>query len=78
MSVLATALPAALPATAIPANTGDGYVAAAYILFFVLLLVYVAIMALRLSRLERSVRELSGRPQEPRPGAEAERERERV
>lgn len=48
MSPLASALP----------NSNDGYVAAAYIVFFVIVLIYVAIMAVRLSRLERRVREL--------------------
>jgi hypothetical protein len=33
-------------------------VAAAYIVFFVLLLIYVAIMSVRLSRTERAVRKL--------------------
>ncbi len=32
--------------------------AAAYIVFFALLLIYVAIMAIRLGRVERSVREM--------------------
>ncbi|HEX4838604.1 MAG TPA: hypothetical protein VFV03_08795 [Solirubrobacteraceae bacterium] len=45
-------------ATTLPENSNDGYVAAAYIVFFALVLIYVAIMAIRLSRVERSVREL--------------------
>jgi hypothetical protein len=45
-------------ANAVPENTGDGYVAAAYIVFFVLVLVYVAIMAVRLTRVERDLRRL--------------------
>lgn len=48
-------------ATALPANTGDGYVAAAYIVFFVILLIYVAIMALRLSHVQRDLRDLQAR-----------------
>jgi hypothetical protein len=52
MSVLANAL---------PENTGDGYVAAAYVVFFVLLLVYLAIMALRLSHVQRDLRDLQAR-----------------
>jgi hypothetical protein len=48
----------ALLASALPENTGDGYVAGAYIVFFVLVLVYVAIMAVRLGRVERTVRKL--------------------
>jgi hypothetical protein len=61
----------ALPATAVPPNTGDGYVAAAYIVFFAIVLVYVAIMAIRLTRLERNVRELRDRAQGP--GSQPER-----
>ena len=47
-------------AATLPENSNDGYVAAAYIVFFALLLVYVAIMAIRLSRVERKVEELRG------------------
>jgi TRAP-type C4-dicarboxylate transport system permease small subunit len=47
-----------LLATALPENSNDGYVAAAYIVFFALVLIYVAIMAIRLSRVERDVRKL--------------------
>jgi hypothetical protein len=47
-----------LLATTLPENSNDGYVAAAYIVFFALLLIYVVIMAIRLSRVERAVREL--------------------
>ncbi len=54
-----------LLATTLPENSNDGYVAAAYIVFFVLVLVYVAIMAIRLSRVERSVRDLRAREREP-------------
>jgi hypothetical protein len=49
-----------LLATTLPENSNDGYVAAAYIVFFALVLVYVAIMAIRLSRVERKVEELRG------------------
>ncbi len=37
---------------------GDGYLAAAYLVFLALVLVYVAIMAVRLGRLERDLVEL--------------------
>jgi hypothetical protein len=47
-----------LLATALPENSNDGYVAAAYIVFFAIVLIYVAIMAIRLSRVERDVRKL--------------------
>jgi hypothetical protein len=41
----------------IPDNTG--YVAAAYLVFLALVLIYVAIMATRLGRLERELVELN-------------------
>ncbi len=37
---------------------GDGYLAAAYLVFLALVLIYVAIMATRLGRLERELAEL--------------------
>ena len=40
-------------ATTLPEHSNDGYVAAAYIVFFAIVLVYVAIMAVRLTRVER-------------------------
>jgi hypothetical protein len=51
-------------ANALPESSGDGYVAAAYIVFFVLLLIYLAIMALRLSHVQRDLRDLQARTQE--------------
>ena len=63
-------------ANALPENSHSGYVAAAYIVFFVLVLVYVAIMAWRLTRVERSVREL--RAHERERASEQEQEREAV
>jgi type II secretory pathway component PulM len=41
----------------LPDNTG--YVAAAYVVFLALVLVYVAIMATRLARVERQLKELN-------------------
>ncbi len=41
----------------VPAN--DGYVAAAYLVFFGLVLIYLAIMATKLSRIERELGELT-------------------
>lgn len=38
---------------------GGAYVAAAYLVFLALILIYVAIMATRLSRLERDLTELN-------------------
>ena len=62
-------------AATLPESSHDGYVAAAYIVFFALVLVYVAIMAWRLTRVERSVRELSAeRRGQQSDGAARERE----
>ncbi len=47
-------------AATLPESSNDGYVAAAYIVFFALVLVYVVIMAIRLARVERKVQELRG------------------
>ena len=47
----------------LPDNTG--YVAAAYLVFLALVLVYVAIMAVKLTRLERDLSELDGSPTVP-------------
>ncbi|MGH2912501.1 MAG: hypothetical protein ACRDJ3_08505 [Solirubrobacteraceae bacterium] len=65
-----------LLATTLPENSNDGYVAAAYIVFFALVLVYVAIMAIRLSRVERSVRDLRTRERESTESAPREQELE--
>jgi hypothetical protein len=76
-------------ATSIPGSSNNGYVAAAYIVFFAIVLIYVAIMALRLTRVERGLRELNERaetaagvaPNETHGAHEARnppRERERV
>jgi hypothetical protein len=45
-------------APALPLHTAGPYVAAAYIVFLALVLVYVAIMATRLARTERELTEL--------------------
>ena len=37
---------------------GDGYLAAAYLVFLALVLIYVAIMAVRLSRVQRELADL--------------------
>ncbi|HUO71065.1 MAG TPA: hypothetical protein VMU39_09830, partial [Solirubrobacteraceae bacterium] len=60
-------------APALPLHTAGKYVAAAYIVFLALVLVYVAIMATRLSRTERDLAELQ-RDVELRRAQEAERE----
>jgi hypothetical protein len=66
-------------ATALPENSNDGYVAAAYIAFFALVLIYVAIMAIRLGRVERDVRKLREEATEQRGETQDQaREHERV
>jgi hypothetical protein len=54
-----------LLATTIPGSSNNGYVAAAYIVFFAIVLIYVAIMAIRLTRVERGLRELNERAGQP-------------
>ncbi len=46
-------------AAALPFHTAGPYVAAAYIVFVALILLYVAIMAGKLSRIERELDELT-------------------
>jgi hypothetical protein len=41
------------------ADTGGNYVAAAYVVFLALVLIYVAIMAAKLARIEREIGELT-------------------
>jgi hypothetical protein len=66
-------------ATSIPGSSNNGYVAAAYIVFFAIVLIYVAIMAIRLTRVERSLRELNEREQQaPQETIHQTRERETV
>ncbi|MBS1886595.1 MAG: hypothetical protein JSU06_05330 [Actinobacteria bacterium] len=44
---------------AIPNDVGGKYVAGAYIVFVLLLLIYVAIMGMKLARIERELREVA-------------------
>jgi hypothetical protein len=53
LAVLLAATPA------IPNDVGGKYVAGAYIVFVLLLLIYVAIMGMKLSRIERDLREVA-------------------
>ena len=46
-------------APALPLDEAGKYVAGAYVVFVVLLLVYVAIMAAKLQRIERDLREVA-------------------
>ena len=43
---------------ALPLDEAGKYVAAAYLVFLALILIYVSVMAIRLSRLERDLAEL--------------------
>ncbi len=65
-----------LGAPALPLDEAGRYVAGAYIVFVLLLVVYVAIMAAKLQRIERELGELAGfaeaRQQPDMPGREAE------
>jgi hypothetical protein len=47
-------------APALPLHEAGKYVAGAYIVFLVLIVIYVAIMAAKLQRIERDLRELAG------------------
>ena len=63
---------------ALPLHTAGKYVAAAYIVLFAIVLIYVAIMAIRLSRIERELGELlEQRRAAPTPGEPARRRRTR-
>jgi hypothetical protein len=64
-----------LAAPALPLHTAGKYVAAAYIVFFALILIYVAIMAARVSRIERDLGELLERTADAASMAEAQLER---
>ena len=66
-----------LAAPALPLDEAGKYVAGAYVVFLALIVVYVAIMAAKLQRIERELRELAGFV-EQRNGASAPSEREEV
>ena len=50
--------------TALSFDQASAYVAAAYVVFFALVLIYVAIMASKLVRIERELTELAERLEE--------------
>jgi hypothetical protein len=56
-------------------TTGERYVAGAYVVFLALILIYIAIMAAKLSRIEREVVELTRLAERAdAPGSERARE----
>jgi hypothetical protein len=61
-------LPAEIPA--LPLHEAGKYVAGAYVVLFALVLIYVAIMAIRLSRIERELGELLERSEATEPAPE--------
>ena len=64
---------------ALPLDEAGKYVAAAYIVFLALVLIYVAIMASKLSRIEREVAELAEIVEKRQEGARSgAREKETV
>jgi len=65
-------------APALPLHKAGPYVAAAYIVFVAVLLVYVGIMATRLGRSERELTELTRDVEAARAGREEAQERELV
>jgi hypothetical protein len=65
-------------APALPLDEAGRYVAGAYIVFVLLLVIYVAIMAAKLQRMERELRELAGFAENRANGEAAAPEREEV
>jgi hypothetical protein len=62
---------------ALPLHTAGKYVAGAYIVLFALVLIYVAIMAIRLSRIERDLGELLSMSEHTAEATSGERSDER-
>jgi flagellar biosynthesis/type III secretory pathway M-ring protein FliF/YscJ len=65
-------------APALPLHTAGPYVAAAYIVFVLILLIYVGTMAMRLTRNQRDLAELRRQVEERERLAENEAEKEPV
>jgi uncharacterized membrane protein len=63
---------------ALPLDDAGPYVAAAYLVFLALILIYVAIMATKLGRIEREISELSEIVERREGDGAEEREEERV
>ena len=65
-------------APALPLHSAGKYVAGAYIVFLAMVLIYVAIMATRLSRTEREIAQLQRDVDAQRSARDSDREREPV
>jgi flagellar biosynthesis/type III secretory pathway M-ring protein FliF/YscJ len=63
---------------ALPLDEAGKYVAGAYVVFLVLIVIYVAIMASKLQRMEKELRELAGFAEHRAEGEAADSEREEV
>ena len=63
---------------ALPLDEAGKYVAGAYVVFLVLIVIYVAIMASKLQRMEKELRELAGFAEHRAEGEAAVSEREEV
>jgi hypothetical protein len=63
---------------ALPLDDAGPYVAAAYLVFLALILIYVAIMATKLGRIEREISELAEIVERREGDGAQEREEERV
>ncbi len=63
---------------ALPLDEAGKYVAGAYVVFLALLLIYVAIMATRLQRIDRELGELAELAEERRTSSDGEPAREEV
>ncbi len=71
LPALAALLP--LGAPALPLDEAGRYVAGAYVVFVVLLVVYVAIMAAKLGRIEKELRDVAAIAEEKQGGQAPER-----
>jgi type II secretory pathway component PulM len=63
---------------ALPLDEAGKYVAGAYVVFLVLIVIYVAIMASKLQRMEKELRELASFAEHRAEGEAAASEREEV
>ena len=67
-----------IAAPALPLDEAGKYVAGAYLVFLALLLIYVAIMSIRLGRIDRELAQLADIAERKHPEPDADPERERV